>query len=195
MANLDFHIVKRLRDQVAQGGNRIALKHKVDNVWQGISWELFGQQIDTLSLALLAQGLRVQDKIGIYSNNMPQWTVADFASLQARLVTVPIYPTNTAAQSSYIIQNADVKILFVGEQVQFDAAVKLFDECEQLEVVVAMSDNIDLQNHSFAVSWKEFMARGVESQQAELDTRLADASMDDLLTLIYTSGTTGQPKA
>ncbi|WP_157487866.1 AMP-binding protein, partial [Grimontia celer] len=96
--------------------------------------------------------------------------------------------------SSYIIQNADVKILFVGEQVQFDAAVKLFDECEQLEVVVAMSDDIDLQDHSFAVSWKEFMACGVESQQAELDTRLADASMDDLLTLIYTSGTTGQPK-
>ena len=100
MANLDFHIVKRLRDQIAQGGNRTALKHKVDNVWQGISWEQFGQQIDTLSLALLAQGLRVQDKIGIFSNNMPQWTVADFASLQARIVTVPIYPTNTAAQSS-----------------------------------------------------------------------------------------------
>ncbi|MEZ9747436.1 long-chain fatty acid--CoA ligase [Vibrio splendidus] len=194
MANLDFHIVKRLRDQIAQGGNRTALKHKVDNVWQGISWEQFGQQIDTLSLALLAHGLRVQDKIGIFSNNMPQWTVADFASLQARLVTVPIYPTNTAAQSSYIIQNADVKILFVGEQAQFDAAVSLFEECEQLEVVVAMSDDIDLQGHRFAVSWKEFMARGVEDQQVELDVRLADACMDDLLTLIYTSGTTGQPK-
>ena len=109
MANLDFHIVKRLREQIAQGGNRTALKHKVNDVWQGISWQQFGEQIDKLSLALLAQGLRIQDKIGIYSNNMPQWTVADFAALQARLVTVPIYPTNTAAQSSYIFKTQTLK--------------------------------------------------------------------------------------
>ncbi|MBW3697189.1 long-chain fatty acid--CoA ligase [Vibrio sp. T187] len=194
MANLDFHIVKRLRDQIAQGGDRTALKHKVSNAWQGISWKQFGQQIDALSLALLAQGLRVQDKIGIFSNNMPQWTVADFASLQARLVTVPIYPTNTAAQSSYIIQNADVRVLFVGEQPQFDAAVNIFGECEQLELIVAMSDDIDTQGHEFAIGWQDFLARGCDSQQSELDTRLGDANMDDLLTLIYTSGTTGQPK-
>ncbi|MCV6070024.1 AMP-binding protein, partial [Escherichia coli] len=92
----------------------------------------FGQQVDTLSLALLAQGLGVQDKIGIFSNNMPQWTIADFAALQLRGVTVPIYPTNTAAQSAYIIDNADVKVLFVGEQPQFDAAVSIFEQCEQL---------------------------------------------------------------
>ena len=95
MANLDFHIVKRIRDQIAKGNDRIALKHKVGNVWNGISWKQFGQQVDALSLALLAHGIRIQDKIGIFSNNMPQWTIADFAALQVRAVTVPIYPTNT----------------------------------------------------------------------------------------------------
>ena len=194
MANLDFHIVKRIRDQIAKGGDRIALKHKVGNMWNGISWKQFGQQVDSLSLALLAQGIRVQDKIGIFSNNMPQWTVADFAALQLRAVTVPIYPTNTAAQSAYILQDADVRVLFVGEQPQFDAAVSIFDECEQLELIVAMSGDIDLGEHQFAISWQQLIANADEEHQVELDNRLEQANFDDLLTLIYTSGTTGQPK-
>ncbi len=141
MAKLDFHIVKHIREQIAKGGTRIALKHKVGKEWQGITWQQFGQQVDDLSLALLAQGLRIQDKIGIFSNNMPQWTIADIAALQLRGVTVPIYPTNTADQSAYILDNADVKVLFVGEQAQFDAAVSIFDQCSQLELIVAMSDS------------------------------------------------------
>ncbi|KII79999.1 AMP-dependent synthetase/ligase [Vibrio renipiscarius] len=194
MANLDFHIVKRIREQIAQSGERTALKHKVDGLWQGISWQQFGQQVDAISLALLAQGLRVQDKIGIFSNNMPQWTIADIATLQVRSVIVPIYPTSTAAQSAYILQNADVKVLFVGEQPQFDMAVSIFEQCEQLELIVAMSDDIDLQDHAFVCSWQDFIARGDEAHQAELMQRIDDANLDDLLTLIYTSGTTGQPK-
>ncbi|NVD07515.1 long-chain fatty acid--CoA ligase [Vibrio sp. JPW-9-11-11] len=194
MANLDFHIVKRIRDQIAQGSDRIALKHKVGNMWNGISWKQFGQQVDALSLALLAQGIRVQDKVGIFSNNMPQWTVADFAALQLRAVTVPIYPTNTAAQSAYILQNADVRVLFVGEQAQFDAAVSVFDQCEQLELVVAMSEDVDIGDHCFAVHWQSFIAQSNRAHQQELDSRLEQANFDDLLTLIYTSGTTGQPK-
>lgn len=194
MANLDFHIVKRIREQMSQGGNKIALKYKVGTEWQGISWKLFGQQVDTLSLALLAKGLGVQDKIGIFSNNMPQWTVADFGALQTRVVTVPIYPTNTAAQAAYVIDNADVRILFVGEQPQFDAAVSLFDDCPQLELIVAMSDDIELGDCAFACDWDTFLAQGTEAHREELNRRIDDANMDDLLTLIYTSGTTGQPK-
>ncbi|MCR9572537.1 long-chain fatty acid--CoA ligase [Vibrio alginolyticus] len=194
MAKLDFHIVKRIREQIANGGTRVALKHKVGEEWQGITWTQFGQQVDALSLALLAQGLGVQDKIGIFSNNMPQWTIADIAALQLRSVTVPIYPTNTAAQSAYIINNADVKVLFVGEQPQFDAAVSIFDQCEQLELIVAMSDDIELGDHDFVISWQAFVAKDDAIYQVELDARLDQAKEDDLLTLIYTSGTTGQPK-
>ena len=194
MANLDFHIVKKIREQIAKGGSRTALKHKVESVWQSISWKQFGEQVDAISLALLAQGLRVQDKIGIFSNNMPQWTIADIAAMQVRGVTVPIYPTNTAAQSAYILQNADVKVLFVGEQAQFDAAVSIFEQCEQLELLVAMSNDIDLKDHEFAISWQDFIAKGEQAEHADLEQRINDANFEDLFTLIYTSGTTGQPK-
>ncbi|NGZ13126.1 long-chain fatty acid--CoA ligase [Vibrio aestuarianus] len=194
MPNLNFHIVKRIREQIAKGCDRVALKHKIDKEWHGISWKQFGQRIDAMSLALLSQGIKIQDKIGIFSNNMPQWTIADIATLQLRAVTVPIYPTNTADQASYIVQDADVKVLFVGEQEQYDAAMSFFDECEQLELIIAMSDSIDLKGFASAIHWHSFIESSTEDQQAELDARLELLNMDDLLTLIYTSGTTGQPK-
>ncbi len=99
MANLDFHIVKKIRDRIAQGGDKIALRHKINNVWQGISWKEFGVNVDALSLALLGKGIQPQDKIGIISNNMPKWTIADLAALQIRAVTVPLYPTNTPSSN------------------------------------------------------------------------------------------------
>ncbi|MCG9680041.1 long-chain fatty acid--CoA ligase [Vibrio sp. Isolate24] len=194
MTNLDFHVVKRIREQIAKSGDRIALKHKVGDMWNGISWKQFGQQVDALSLALLTHNIKVQDKIGIFANNMPQWTIADIAALQARAVTVPIYPTNTAAQSSYILQNADVRILFVGEQAQLDAAISIFEQCPQLELIVVMSDDISTGLPSFVRTWQQFLAAADGAMQSELDERLANANIDDLLTLIYTSGTTGQPK-
>ncbi|GEA50501.1 long-chain-fatty-acid--CoA ligase [Vibrio inusitatus NBRC 102082] len=199
MTSSEFHIVKKVRQQVVDGGDRAALKHKVDGAWCDISWSQFGQQMDAVSMALLAQGLSVQDKVGIYSNNMPKWTMADIGALQARVVTVPIYPTNTAEQSAYVIQNADVKVLFVGEQEQYDASVGIFEQCEQLELIVAMCDNIKLEDNSFSLSWDDFLQ--CSEQKSDIDTlnnefeqRLADANLDDLVTLIYTSGTTGQPK-
>jgi len=194
MANLDFHIVKCIRNQIAKGGARTALRHKIADVWHDISWQQFGEKMDSLSLALLAQGLGVQDKVAIYSNNMPRWTIADFATLQLRGVTVPIYPTSTPAQAAYILNNADVKVLFVGEQAQFDAALSIYDQCPQLELIIAMSDDIDLQGHTASLHWDEFIAMGQSSANDEMQLRLDQASDSDLLTLIYTSGTTGQPK-
>ncbi len=194
MANLDFHIVKRIRDQVAKGGERAALRYKTVDKWKDISWMQFGRQLDNLSLALLAQGLKIQDKIGIFSQNMPRWTIADIAALQIRCVTVPIYSTNTAEQSAYIIRNADVRILFIGEQAQYDAAISIFNQCELLECIVALSDDIDLRGHPAGTHWETFIAQGSDSHRAELGARLAQINLDDLFTLIYTSGTTGQPK-
>ncbi|MCV5979480.1 long-chain fatty acid--CoA ligase, partial [Escherichia coli] len=78
---------------------------------------------------------------------------------------------------AYIIDNADVKVLFVGEQPQFDAAVSIFEQCEQLELIVAMSDDIELGDHDFTISWKDFVAKGDTSHQAELDERLEQAKV------------------
>ncbi len=194
MFNKDFHIVKCIRERVAQDGAKTALKYKKSEQWESISWATFGEQLDALSLALLSCGIGVQDKVGIYSNNMPQWTTADIGALQLRAVTVPIYPTNTASQAAYIVNDSDIKVLFVGEQAQYDAAISIWDQCEQLELIVAMSNDIQIQADTKSLSWDAFMSLGQSHHKAELIQRVEEIALDDLITLIYTSGTTGQPK-
>ncbi|UJF19139.1 long-chain fatty acid--CoA ligase [Vibrio sp. SS-MA-C1-2] len=197
MTNLDFHLVNRIRIQTKQQGERDALRHNVRGKWTGITWTQFGQKMDELSLALLSVGVNPQDKVAIFANNMPQWTIADFAALQVRGVTVPIYPTNTTDQAAFIINNADAKILFVGDQTQYDQALEMISQCPQLELIVAMKENVDLRNCEIGRLWQPFIEQVSSDDHAirqAFQQRLDDMNNDDLLTLIYTSGTTGEPK-
>ena len=125
---------------------------------------------------------------------MPRWTITDIGALQVRAVTVPIYATNTAKQAQFIINNADMKIIFVGDQEQYDQVLEIVDECPKLEKIVAMKSTIHLHEHAKACHWQEFIDMADEQYQAELQQRLDSKCLEDLFTLIYTSGTTGEPK-
>lgn len=187
-----LHFVKRFREQAQKLATRTALRFKQHNEWQAISWSVFQQKVDKLSHALIVQGIGVQEKIAIFAHNMPRWTITDIGAMQIRAVSVPIYATNTAKQVEYILNDADVKILFVGDQEQFDAVLDIANNCPLLQCIVAMKDSIDLREHPLAVSWPQFL--DVEEQAVVFSQRLADKQLSDLFTLIYTSGTTGEPK-
>lgn len=187
-----LHFVQRFREQAQKLATRTALRFKQHNEWQAISWSVFQQKVDKLSHALIAQGIGVQEKIAIFAHNMPRWTITDIGAMQIRAVSVPIYATNTAKQVEYILNDADVKILFVGDQEQFDAVLDIANNCPLLQCIVAMKDGIDLREHPLAVSWSQFL--DVEEQAVVFSQRLADKQLSDLFTLIYTSGTTGEPK-
>lgn len=192
--DLNFHFIHRVRSQAKTLANRTALRYFKDNNWLSISWSDFQQQIDQISLALLANHIDIQDKIGIFSHNMPRWTITDIGALQVRAVTVPIYATNTAKQAQFIINNADMKIIFVGDQEQYDQVLEIVDECPKLEKIVAMKSTIHLHEHAKSCHWQDFIEMADEQYQAELQQRLDGKCLEDLFTLIYTSGTTGEPK-
>ena len=192
--DLNFHFIHRVRSQTKTLANRTALRYFKDNNWLSISWSDFQQQIDQISLALLANHIDIQDKIGIFSHNMPRWTITDIGALQVRAVTVPIYATNTAKQAQFIINNAEMKIIFVGDQEQYDQVLEIVDECPKLEKIVAMKSTIHLHEHAKACHWQDFIEMADEQYQAELQQRLDGKCLEDLFTLIYTSGTTGEPK-
>lgn len=192
MSTLDFHFVNRLRLQAKNFANRTALCFQERGKWCDMQWSAFQQEIDNLSLALIAQGIEIQDKIGIFAHNMPRWSIVDFGAMQARVVTVPIYATNTPSQVEYIINDADIKILFVGEQAQMDCAIQIANSCTRLVKIVAMKSSINLHNNPLACHWESFIQ--VDKNMTELEARIASKRLDDLFTLIYTSGTTGDPK-
>ncbi|HGO5823495.1 TPA: long-chain fatty acid--CoA ligase [Mannheimia haemolytica] len=192
MSNLDFHFIHRFHQQVQALSHRPALRFMQNEKWSEISWLELQKQVNNLSYALLANGLAVQEKIAIFAQNMPRWTITDIAAMQIRAVAVPIYATSTTKQLEYILNDGDIKILFVGDQEQYDQAIEIANNCSLLIKIVAMKDSIDLRDFPIAQHWQDFIK--VTQDEAELTKRLNDKCLEDLFTLIYTSGTTGEPK-
>ncbi|GIM58808.1 AMP-dependent synthetase/ligase [Capnocytophaga canimorsus] len=190
-----LHYVNVFRENVKKYASKNALMQRTVAGWEGITWEALGQITDTLSKALLAFGIQPQDTIGIFSQNMPQWTITDLASLQIRAITVPIYATNTAEQATFVVNHAEIKILFVGGEEQYDKALALAEKSPSLQKIVLMKPSVDLKENRWSISWDDFIKRGASAEFTSLlQNRIQSQSLKDLFTVIYTSGTTGDPK-
>ncbi len=201
---LNMHLISQIRERAQRNPEQIAMRFANQSsdqrspqdahqqAWLEVSWHQLGDKIDQASKALLKKNLHVQAKVGIWSQNMPQWTVADLACLQARLVTVPLYPTSTIEQVKYILDETEASLLFVGEQAQYNGAVELLAQSSTLKTIVVFDRSVVIQDCPQAIYFDDFIQHGVE--QAILEERLASRRMEDLFTLIYTSGTTGEPK-
>lgn len=192
MTSLDFHFINRFHQQAQRLSLQPAARFLQNGKWVELNWVTLQKHIDELSYALLASGIGVQDKVAIFAQNMPRWTIADIGTMQIRAVSVPIYATNTAKQVEYILNDADIKILFVGDQEQYDIAIEIANKCPLLQKIVAMKQSIKLRDIKIAQHWQDFI--NVSPNDTELNQRLNDKRLDDLFTLIYTSGTTGEPK-
>ena len=189
-----LHLVRVMRERIARLGNKAALRVQQDGQWRAIGWRTLGQAMDYCAQALIRAGHQPTEMVGIYARNMPEWTQADLGILAARGVSVPIYPTSTLDQLRYIVKDAGIKLLFVGEQPQFDQALLLLESGE-INQIVTMDGTVDLRGCEQASHFQTFLSSG-NHQPSELALRMREQHyrMDDLLTLIYTSGTTGEPK-
>jgi long-chain acyl-CoA synthetase len=160
-----------------------------------MTWKQVDTHINLIASALLALGTDVQERIAIFANNCMAWSLADLAILQLRGVSVPLYATNTPAQAAFIINDADIRILFVGEQAQLDAAIALRGVCPQLSHIIVFDDSVDLHGCEIAQHLSTFEREvDVAAFSFQLQQRIAECDLRDLFTLIYTSGTTGEPK-
>ncbi|MFC5706687.1 AMP-dependent synthetase/ligase [Aeromonas eucrenophila] len=189
-----FHLVRLMRERIARLGNKAALRVQQDGQWRAIGWRTLGQAMDYCAQALIRTGHQPTGMVGIYARNMPEWTQADLGILAARGVSVPIYPTSTLEQLRYIVRDANISLLFVGEQQQFDQALQLLNNGE-IRQIVTLDGAVDLRGCAEASHFQTFLSSG-NHQPSEQELRLREQQyrMDDLLTLIYTSGTTGEPK-
>ncbi|MBP8979688.1 MAG: long-chain fatty acid--CoA ligase [Syntrophobacterales bacterium] len=176
-------------------GGRTALRYRENGVWQDISWQEADAQIRDAAKGLLELGVPEGGMVGIFSQNRPEWTLADFAILSIRGVSVPVYATNTAKQTEYIVNEAEISVLFVGGGEQYAKAVSLLGVSPYLKKIVVFDKTIPLAGNDQAMYWQDLLALGRKStREQELAARLKRADMNDLATLIYTSGTTGEPK-
>ncbi|KFZ36265.1 long-chain fatty acid--CoA ligase [Shewanella mangrovi] len=189
-----YQIVSLLEQQVQQQPDNIALEgFEMASPWDKVSWTQFKNYSDQLAAAFIDHGLAVQDRVAILSNNCPQWSIVDIATNKARGALVPIYPTSTLEQAVYIIRDSGAKVLCVTNQAQYHMACKLQPLCPSLQQVIVFDNDVQLKsNLHYHLDTLLSEEAGIEHPQ--LQQRIAESSLDDLMTLIYTSGTTGDPK-
>lgn len=158
--------------------------------WTEYTYAQFWSLSQQVATGLLEWGVGSLETVGIFSQNRPEWSIVDLATLTTRCVSVPIYATNTAAQAEYIIKDAALKVLFVGDSDQYD---KVADCARRQNVRVVVFDDAQLPHE--ATTFSTFLkGPGSTGHEARRTQRLAEARLDDLATIIYTSGTTGDPK-
>ncbi len=189
---MENHIGKLIINRMKKYEEKIMIRIKKDNSWQEFSGKECFDFIKKVAYSLLLEDVKHQEKVGIFSQNMPQWTFADIGSIAIGAVPVPIYATNIASQTKYIIEDADIRILFVGEQQQYDETLKIIDETS-LDKVIVFDKNVKL-SHPKTVYFDEWGSQNHDTVKLWYEDRQKIVKEDDLAMLIYTSGTTGEPK-
>jgi long-chain acyl-CoA synthetase len=191
------HIGIEIREKVQQYQHKKAInfKNKKLNEWVGISWNEFGKQNQNVSRALLKFGIKEKDNVAIFSENMPEWIIADIGIMSIRAVTVPIYATNSKKEAAYIVNDAEISLLFVGGQDEYNKALVVLKNSNYLKLIVALDKHIQFENSENSVYFQDFInATFDESIETELQKRYLECESSDLASIIYTSGTTGEPK-
>lgn len=187
-----------IAEQTRKYGTREVLRYKdVSGKWISVSWIAFEQQIRQAALALAAVGVDEQENIATYTPNRPEGLVVDFAAYANRAVVVPLYPTGSLEQLEYIVRDAEIRYLFVGEQYQYDNAWKAMSTCPTLKQIIIFDTAVQrAADDTCSIYFGDFMAMGAPAAAvtALLDERAARQSADDLACIIYTSGTTGESK-
>ena len=113
------HLGRIITSTLAENSLRTALRYKEEGQWVSLTYKELENKIFTLATALIRAGLTPGDRVGIYSANRYEWAVTDFACILAGLVSVPIYSTNTGEQAGYIIEDAGISMVFVGNDTQY----------------------------------------------------------------------------
>jgi long-chain acyl-CoA synthetase len=188
------HLAFMIRDSVRAHGAKTAMRYRDGGAWHSISYAELGEKIQTVAKALLESSIQEGDMVGIFARNGPEWAMADFGILSAKAVSVPIYSTNTAKQAEYIASDAGLKLVFVGDQVQYDKVMSFKASTPLLQRVIAFERTTKFSGDG-SLYFDDFIRMGAASpRDAEVEKRLESATSEDVATIIYTSGTTGDPK-
>lgn len=184
------------RRRIKKYGHRTLLNDKSYGEWVTTSYKEFGELVNAAGKAFIELGLGELEKIGIFSLNRSEWHISDMGALTARLIDVSIYGTDSAKEAEYIINDAEIKLIFSGNQEQYDKIMQIIDDSPYLRHVVVFDKNTKIDsNDKRVMTWNDFLERGRASKADKiLEERLAKTNCNDIATMIYTSGTTGAPK-
>jgi long-chain acyl-CoA synthetase len=186
-------LVQIFFDAVERYDKPDALQSKVGGTYQPISHRTLAARVQHIGLGLRALGIDRGARVGILSENRPEWAIVDYACLTTGLVDVPVYPTLPAEQVGYILKDAGVVALFVSTPTQAAKVAEVRGQLPALRQVIGFGEQlwpgVDLTFTALEARGKASGTTTAQYREAALRT-----APDDLATFIYTSGTTGEPK-
>lgn len=197
MQNTSFLSVL-VHEQAKHYGSKTAMSYRdyEKNTWVPISWTEFSDTVRKVSNALLALGVGVQENVAIFSQNKPECLFVDFGAYGIRAVTIPFYATSSETQITYMIKDAEIRYVFVGEQYQYDTAFRTMPYCPTLHKLIIFDRSVEKNaQDKVSIYFDEFLQMGEGlPHQDEVDKRTAELEPDELANILYTSGTTGVSK-
>lgn len=192
------HLSVLIHEQAKKYGSRDALTFRSFGSlkWKTVSWKQFSLRVKQVSNALIDFGLKPQEKIGVFAQNCLQYLYTDFGAYGVRVVSIPFYATSSEQQIQYMINNAQIRFLFVGEQEQYNKAHRIFSLCPTLERIIIFDHSVRVSAYDTnAVFFQDFIRLGENlTHQIEVEKRWTEANDEDICNILYTSGTTGVSK-
>lgn len=165
------------------------LSAKENGQWRNYSTKDFADNVNFLSYGLLNLGITKDDKIAIIANNRPEWNFTDYAIQQTGAVTVPIYPTISEADLQFILNDAEVKYVFISSKELLARLKPTIDKAPSVKDIYTFNKVDDCKH------WTLLLEEGRKNPRtAEIEGIKKGIKPNDLLTILYTSGTTGTPK-
>ena len=185
-----FESIKNRSEQIG-----FRSKDEKSKEWLEYTWQEIESRIKRIAYVLLKNGVQNQEKVAIFAQNSMEWVMTDVAIMSIGAVSVPVYATNTSKQTKYVIDDANIKLMFVGDDEQYQKSIEIFeDKNTSLNKVVVFNSSVEINNTS-SVLFSDYIDEDIEeSIISEFDSRSLAVKPDDLASLIYTSGTTGEPK-
>ncbi len=176
-----------------------AYKPSPKEAYKTVTWDTVKEDVTLVASYLLEQGVQKGDRVAILSENRYEWAVVDLAIQMTGAINVSLYTTLPANQCEYILKDSGSKIFFVSTGIQLKKAVEVFDNCPELETVIAFDEPKvkKYMQKDYVKLYDTICKTGLKAEQkwaGELKKRPKSIQPEDVATLIYTSGTTGQPK-
>jgi long-chain acyl-CoA synthetase len=189
-------LVELFFDAVERYDGDAALRRRLGpGEWQSVSHRELLERVRRTSLGLRSLGLARGDRVAILSENRPEWSQADWASLCAGITDIPVYDTLPPNQITFILNDAEIRLIFVSNPDQLAKISEIWDQVPTLERAVLFDGESDDER---VLTLAELEERGGAEEQAgrgaDFKERALECAPEDIATMLYTSGTTGRPK-
>jgi long-chain acyl-CoA synthetase len=192
-----LHFAQLVFAQAKKYGERTALcyRDKAGDEWNKLSWNAMAAQVSSLAKAFVELEVTEQQRVGQFSQNKAENLIVDFALYANRAVMVPMYATSSVSQVEYIVNDAEIEIIFVGDQHQYNVALEVLEKSKFLKKIVVFDHKVVFTDTGHSMYYTDLLKIGEKStKHFEVQQRQNEAIGKDLSCILYTSGTTGNPK-